>query len=656
MKATYLLYLLFSCISLNVTSQTVFYQDICNCGVTGGGFSTGGGSGNGTVELYIEPGSTIRKAFLIAFSVGEKPINDSVSINGTQYHFSVNEVISSFYVSNFLKKNSIYVKEITNNINPSQINYNVTIPLNLNLTKLTSVFLYIVYEKSSLPKTATSIFINNKDLTSVNTIYNSNTLIPIDNTNPVAFSIYSDIIGCSGDLGSNIYVNNNHLGLLKESDAVNSTFSCAGVKGHFYFQNNQLFGLDDDTPDNIMGGSDGLADISLYINNNTTSLDWKFIWENLNTSNAHDYYLSFFLTYTSPCDTFSTTLTSDTTLCHGETLQLQATGGVSTGSNTGYEWTAISGSAAVDDLSCTDCPNPVFSGDSSQVYTVRIWNTDSCSVVKPVRISVSHPQEINAKMFRSVCSFSTGKIVLEDLPNNVIQLGAVNPNGDTISPNSSNDFIGLSAGDYTVFYIDKFGCSNDTSIYVEPVISTVAQFNAYPKKGSAPIQINLSNQSQNATDYSWWLNGEYQGNSFSGFYTDTSGVYDIELIAWKTDSICADTASFTVLVFDSLVAQLPNVFTPNNDGTNDFFNVKVNLPVSYKLSILNRWGNVVFENKGELIEGTHKLWNGTAKNGDLVTDGTYFYTISFALDRETVDCEISECEVSKEGFVQVFGE
>ena len=148
---------------------------------------------------------------------------------------------------------------------------------------------------------------------------------------------------------------------------------------------------------------------------------------------------------------------------------------------------------------------------------------------------------------------------------------------------------------------------------------------------------------------------EYQGNAFSGFYTDTSGVYDIALIAWRNDSICADTASFTIIVFDSLVAQLPNVFTPNNDGINDFFNVKVNLPVSYKLSILNRWGNVVFENEGGLAEGTHKLWDGTAENGDFVTDGTYFYTISFALDKQTVDCEVTECEVRKDGFVQVFG-
>ncbi|WP_107040118.1 T9SS type B sorting domain-containing protein [Brumimicrobium mesophilum] len=222
-----------------------------------------------------------------------------------------------------------------------------------------------------------------------------------------------------------------------------------------------------------------------------------------------------------------------------------------------------------------------------------------------------------------------------------------------MSPASGNVFVNLSAGDYTVFYIDKFGCSSDTLVYVEPIIDTKAAFNANPKTGTAPIQINLTNQSENATDYSWWINDVYQGNQFSGFFTDTSGTFEIELIAFRNDSICADTASFTVFILDSLIVGLPNVFTPNNDGANDNFNVSVNLPVAYKLNILNRWGNIVFENEDKLLKGTHNLWNGAAKNGEKVTDGTYFYQITFELDRETVNCETSDCEVKKEGFVQV---
>src|SRR5690554_269748 len=656
-KYCYLLACLLLLISLKHSySQTVFYQDICKCGITGAGFSTSMGAGTGSFQIYIEPGSTVKKAFLFVQRFGNAD-STNIIINGISYNFNYNnQVTNNYIIESTDSLSAIHALDITGNMQSNPTNFNITIPPQLGQSinlKYGNIYLYVIYENPAFSRTNYTVLLNNYDMIHYEQKYATTNLNPINTGHPVGLAVYTDRLGNDND-GSYIYVENNLLGLLKGTDQVNNAWGGAGVKGHFYYQNNQLYGLDDDVPNNTMGGSDGLANISTYLNNNATNLNWMLKWEQ-NANFRYNIYSGFFLTYTSPCDTFSTTLTPDTTICYGETLQLQATGGVSSGSNTGYEWTAISDSAAIDDLSCTDCPNPVFSGDKSQVYTVRIWNSDSCSVVKPVRIGVSRPQELNAKMFRSICSFSTGKIVLEDLPNNLFQLGAVTPNGDTLSPNSSNNFTGLSAGDHTVFYIDEFGCSNDTVIYVEPIISTVAQFNAYPKSGTAPIQINLSNQSQNATDYSWWLNGEYQGNAFSGFYTDTSGVYDIALIAWRNDSICADTTSFTIIVYDSLVAQLPNVFTPNNDGVNDFFNVKVNLPVRYKLSILNRWGNVVFENEGGLAEGTHKLWDGTAENGDFVTDGTYFYTISFALDKQTVDCEVTECEVRKDGFVQVFG-
>jgi hypothetical protein len=53
-------------ISITSFSQAPFYQDIFNGGVTAAGFSTGLGSGSGSFDIYIEPGSTIKKAFLIS--------------------------------------------------------------------------------------------------------------------------------------------------------------------------------------------------------------------------------------------------------------------------------------------------------------------------------------------------------------------------------------------------------------------------------------------------------------------------------------------------------------------------------------------------------------------------------------------------------------
>lgn len=69
---------------------------------------------------------------------------------------------------------------------------------------------------------------------------------------------------------------------------------------------------------------------------------------------------------------------------------------------------------------------------------------------------------------------------------------------------------------------------------------------------------------------------------------------------------------------------LPNIFSPNQDGSNDVFE-----PFPYKfvdsidLKIFNRWGVLVFETTDPDI-----LWNGTyTETGEICSDGVYYYTI-----------------------------
>ncbi len=74
----------------------------------------------------------------------------------------------------------------------------------------------------------------------------------------------------------------------------------------------------------------------------------------------------------------------------------------------------------------------------------------------------------------------------------------------------------------------------------------------------------------------------------------------------------------TVFVF-------PNVFTPNNDEINEYFK-----PISTKLgisniefSIINRWGEKVFETTNSNLE-----WNGKYKNEEC-SNGTYYWIIGY---------------------------
>ena len=85
---------------------------------------------------------------------------------------------------------------------------------------------------------------------------------------------------------------------------------------------------------------------------------------------------------------------------------------------------------------------------------------------------------------------------------------------------------------------------------------------------------------------------------------------------------CIDTACITVYVLiPAPDIHIPNAFTPNGDGVNDYF-----LPIGYNITefhmqIFNRWGQLVYE-----TDDFEKGWNGEAKGvpGEI---GAYVYYV-----------------------------
>ncbi len=72
---------------------------------------------------------------------------------------------------------------------------------------------------------------------------------------------------------------------------------------------------------------------------------------------------------------------------------------------------------------------------------------------------------------------------------------------------------------------------------------------------------------------------------------------------------------------------IPNAFTPNNDGNNDKWGVRVNPGcevVEFTLRIVDRWGRKVFE---EVEHDEPFWWDGTF-DGTNLNSGVYFYQIT----------------------------
>lgn len=67
---------------------------------------------------------------------------------------------------------------------------------------------------------------------------------------------------------------------------------------------------------------------------------------------------------------------------------------------------------------------------------------------------------------------------------------------------------------------------------------------------------------------------------------------------------------------------IPNIFTPNNDGINDYFVIEDIIEDS-ELKVFNRWGKLVYERKDY-----NNRWKGKNRDGIDLSEGVYFYSLS----------------------------
>ena len=113
------------------------------------------------------------------------------------------------------------------------------------------------------------------------------------------------------------------------------------------------------------------------------------------------------------------------------------------------------------------------------------------------------------------------------------------------------------------------------------------------------------------------------------YFPHEANAYSITLIALNDTTSCMDTTKRILFIKEDVVFYVPNAFTPNESGVNDVF-----LPVmtsgidiyEYKLTICNRWGEVVFISYNP-AEG----WDGRY-NGKVVQNGVYVWQIDYEVD------------------------
>jgi gliding motility-associated-like protein len=262
--------------------------------------------------------------------------------------------------------------------------------------------------------------------------------------------------------------------------------------------------------------------------------------------------------------------------------------------------------------------SPVFTNLVAGTYQTTVSDANNCAITQTV--SITNPNEVVAAITLNdtICigqsvslsgsgSGGTGLITISWSNG----LTGINP---SVSPTQSTS--------YTITATDANGCSDSeiTTITVLPIPNAAAS----PQNltGYTPLVVNFSNNSTNAFNYTWSFgNGQNQTTTSNTGVTTTyneSGTYSVTLIA--SNGLCSDSwdGSITVLPIGEMTFEVPNVFSPNEDGSNDFYGISSINASSQEAGIYNRWGNLMVE-----LNEPNAVWDGTV-NGNNAAEGVYF--------------------------------
>jgi gliding motility-associated-like protein len=312
---------------------------------------------------------------------------------------------------------------------------------------------------------------------------------------------------------------------------------------------------------------------------------------------------------TQPTAIIVTASASPSTVCSGQNSTLAST---VSGGTPGYTYLWNPGSQSGSSVSVSPAVNTV--------YTLTITDANGCTATQTVAVNVYPALSGAASAPDSVCMGG----------NSTVNASASGGNGTytyiwsnglppTAGPHSVSP---TSTTTYSVTITDGCGQTWNGSVTITVNPSPAANF-VCPQYISAGQLVNFTDGSTGAVTWLWNFgdgNTSTQQNPSHSYAS--AGNYTITLIVTNSFG-CMDSARCDVTFSDSLF--VPNVFSPNGDGLNDFFEVYSEGLANYHISIYDRWGLLVFESDNPAVH-----WNGKTKSGNTAPDGTYYFVLDAA--------------------------
>lgn len=195
-------------------------------------------------------------------------------------------------------------------------------------------------------------------------------------------------------------------------------------------------------------------------------------------------------------------------------------------------------------------------------------------------------------------------------------------------------FNQLSSGTYDLLVQDVNGCELSTSVTINQPQELVVDLGEDQYVGLGDL-VNIAAVTNFDPDsMSWTISGEDSmmidwerlDYSFQAMYNQR-----ISLTLYEASG-CATTDEVNVYVNQQEEVFIPNAFSPNGDGDNDYFTIFSGNDVELvkSLMVFSRWGDVVYEQRNFGPNDLSYGWDGT-QNGKALNDGVFVYKAELEL-------------------------
>lgn len=258
-----------------------------------------------------------------------------------------------------------------------------------------------------------------------------------------------------------------------------------------------------------------------------------------------------------------------------------------------------------------------------------ITTSDGCSkpVLDSVQVFVFDPFSVDVETSSAQCYGNTGYISVRGNPASPFYEYEWSTNPVTYDPTVFGD-VGQT---FSVSVTDpkQGNCTFDTSITIPALPNVTAFFTPNPN-GSCLLESDpvaeFIDLSQGASSGLWdFGDGATEDYTFGQYpvheYADT-GSYTVSLYVENIDGSCTDEYQFDVCVQPEFKLWIPNAFTPDGDGLNDYFEIVSSGIIEFELLISSSWGHKIYR----MTSIEDPPWDGTYK-GKPVQQDRYIYEV-----------------------------